>query len=208
MGADLHGLLLRQVPWGELESQVPEWHPQTRRVSLQQHRDQPCTTASLAGGGQEILVVLGVSANRAVAEPIVSGVARDPREAVFLADGARERDRRALLGKREPGHSSTDGSSHLTHHLHSARQAIDTWGGDNRVMGVEQINGTMLTAFDVFSAAEQVNGDGILIYPPQLQHQQHGAGAVARGRPLSSIRLENIRDGIEDFELFHAVGVE
>ena len=26
--------------------------------------------------------------------------------------------------------------------------------------------------------------------------------------PLPSIRLENIRDGIEDFELLHAVGVE
>ena len=53
----------------------------------------------------------------------------------------------------------------------------------------------MLTTFDVWNAAEQVNGDGILIYPG------------AKG-PLPSIRLENIRDGIEDFELLHAVGVE
>ena len=75
--------------------------------------------------------------------------------------------------------------------------AIDTWGGNNKVMGVEQINGTMLTTFDVWSAQEQVNGDGILIYPPQNPLQG----------PLSSIRLENIRDGIEDFELFHAVGI-
>ena len=73
--------------------------------------------------------------------------------------------------------------------------AIDTWGGNNSVLGVERINGSMLTTFDVWNAAEQVNGDGILIYP--------GANG-----PLPSIRLENIRDGIEDFELLHAVGVE
>ena len=41
--------------------------------------------------------------------------------------------------------------------------AIDTWGGNNSVLGVERINGSMLTTFDVWNAAEQVNGDGILI---------------------------------------------
>jgi hypothetical protein len=54
-------------------------------------------------------------------------------------------------------------------------------------MGIDQINGTMLTTFDVWSAQEQVNGDGILMYPPQNPTQG----------PLSSIRLENIRDGTD-----------
>ena len=51
--------------------------------------------------------------------------------------------------------------------------AIDTWGGNNSVLGVERINGSMLTTFDVWNAAEQVNGDGILI--------------CKRGRPLPSM---------------------
>ena len=55
------------------------------------------------------------------------------------------------------------------------------------MMGIDQINGTMLTTFDVWSAQEQVNGDGILMYPPQNPTQG----------PLSSIRLENIRDGTD-----------
>jgi len=62
--------------------------------------------------------------------------------------------------------------------------SIDSWGGNNHVLGVDQINGTMLTTFDVWMSSEQVNGDGFLMYPGP-----HG--------PLSSIRLENIRDGIE-----------
>ena len=73
--------------------------------------------------------------------------------------------------------------------------SIDSWGGNNRVLGVDQINDTMLTTFDVWMPSEQVNGDGFLIYPGP-----HG--------PLSSIRLENIRDGIEDFELLQHCGAE
>jgi len=72
--------------------------------------------------------------------------------------------------------------------------AMDTWGGNNKVMGLGQINGTMLTTFDVWSTQEQVNGDGILMYPPQDPMQG----------PLSSIRLENIRDGIEVRRGLHA----
>ena len=63
--------------------------------------------------------------------------------------------------------------------------AVDTWGGDNSVLGVEQINGTMLTTFNVWNSAELVKGDGLLMSPPQSPTQG----------PLSSIRLENIRDG-------------
>jgi hypothetical protein len=78
--------------------------------------------------------------------------------------------------------------------------AMDAWGGTH-VMGLGQINGTMLTDFDVWNKQEVVNGDGILMYPPQAA--QPAEDRAAQG-PLSSIRLENIRDGIEG-KLWHSI---
>ena len=43
---------------------------------------------------------------------------------------------------------------------------------------------------------ETANGDGCLLY------------AGEDGHPISSIRFENVRDGIEDYELLHMLGVK
>ena len=63
---------------------------------------------------------------------------------------------------------------------------------------VSRINQTALTDFDPATfpnpSAGSTNGDGSFTYP--------GAG----GKPLGSIRLSNIADGIEDWELFNKLG--
>ena len=63
---------------------------------------------------------------------------------------------------------------------------------------VQRINNTALTNFDPATFPNpnpgSTNGDGSFTYP--------GEG----GRPLGSIRLSNIADGIEDWELFNKLG--
>ena len=63
---------------------------------------------------------------------------------------------------------------------------------------LRRINNTALTDFDPATFPNpnpgSTNGDGSFTYP--------GEG----GRPLGSIRLSNIADGIEDWELFNKLG--
>ena len=66
----------------------------------------------------------------------------------------------------------------------------NSWSGEP----LRRINGTMLTDWQPSGYGFGTNGDGYWMYP--------GEGA----RPLSSMRLENIRDGLEDSELFARLG--
>jgi hypothetical protein len=45
------------------------------------------------------------------------------------------------------------------------------------------------------------NGDGRLLYPPNRNPNDHSKKYLAG--PVCSVRLENLRDGIEDYEYFH-----
>ena len=79
---------------------------------------------------------------------------------------------------------------------------VDIWVGQcpkgRPCKGVARINHTALTDFDPATfpdpTAGSTNGDGSFTYPGQ------------GGTPLGSIRLSNIADGIEDWELFNKLG--
>ena len=68
---------------------------------------------------------------------------------------------------------------------------------------VGRINNTGLTDFNPATW----NGNGASTSPPG---GAHGDGSFTypgpNGKPLGSIRLSNIADGIEDWELFHRLG--
>eukprot|EP00035_Acanthoeca_spectabilis_P017163 m.358835 g.358835 ORF g.358835 m.358835 type:complete len:670 (-) comp16619_c0_seq85:933-2942(-) len=79
---------------------------------------------------------------------------------------------------------------------------VDIWATqcpkERPCKSVDRINGTALTDFDPATFPDpspgSTNGDGSFTYPGP------------NGAPLGSIRLSNIADGIEDWELFNKLG--